>query len=301
MLQKNEVRVCLLSAKGNKNNKPLFDRPPPRLLGIFEAWRLRAYSLGIATVYAVVFIHFYRGGGWIINIKGAPIYTDFTTAWVAGVQALQGNVATLYDPAEFLKMQTALLGALDFVYPNWPYPPTFSLLLAPFATLPYAWAFITWDLLTLGGFLSVVYLIARRSPAIALVLASPFTAWNFLAGQNGFLMAALLGGALLFLERQPILAGVFIGCLTYKPQFGILLPVALVAGNQWRAIASALATFAMLSRCIDRRVRRVLLGSLSPWSFPATGRGCRYRRRAPIRSQLGVYSDGLRFDPLSPW
>jgi hypothetical protein len=253
MLQKNEAKVCLFSATGNKNNstewspEPLFDRPPPRLLGIFEAWRLRAYSLGIATVYAVVFVHFYHGGGWIINIKGAPIYTDFTTAWVAGLQALQGNVATLYDPAEFLKMQTALLGALDFVYPNWPYPPAFSLLLAPFATLPYGWAFITWNLLTLAGFLSVVYLIARRSPAIALVLASPFTAWNFLAGQNGFLMASLLGGALLFLERQPILAGVFIGCLTYKPQFGILLPVALVAGSQWRAIASAVTTFALLA------------------------------------------------------
>jgi hypothetical protein len=253
MLKKNEAKICLFSATGNKNNstewspEPLFDRPPPRLLGIFEAWRLRAYSLGIATVYAVVFVHFYHGGGWIINIKGAPIYTDFTTAWVAGLQALQGNVATLYDPAEFLKMQTALLGALDFVYPNWPYPPTFSLLLAPFATLPYGWAFITWNLLTLAGFLSVVYLIARRSPAIALVLASPFTAWNFLAGQNGFLMASLLGGALLFLERQPILAGVFIGCLTYKPQFGILLPVALVAGSQWRAIASAVTTFALLA------------------------------------------------------
>jgi hypothetical protein len=207
---------------------------------------LRAYSLGIATVYAVVFIHFYRGGGWIINIKGAPIYTDFTTAWVAGLQAMQGSAATLYDPAEFLKMQTALLGALDFVYPNWPYPPTFSLLLAPFAILPYAWAFIAWDLLTLVGCVSVVYLIVRRSPAIALVLASPFTAWNFLAGQNGCLMASLLGASLLFLERQPVLAGVFIGCLTYKPQFGILLPVALVAGNQWRAIASAVATVALL-------------------------------------------------------
>src|SRR5271155_4398986 len=157
MLQKNEAIVCPLSATDNKNNgtewspEPLFDRPPPRLLGIFRAWRLRAYSLGIATVYAVVFVHFYRGGGWIINIKGAPIYTDFTTAWVAGLQALQGNVATPYDPAEFLKMQPALLGALDFVYPNWPYPPMFSLLLAPFAILPYSWAFIAWDLLTLAG------------------------------------------------------------------------------------------------------------------------------------------------------
>jgi len=31
------------------------------------------------------------------------------------------------------------------------------------------------------------------------VLAWPFTAWNFLAGQNGFLTASLLGAALVLL------------------------------------------------------------------------------------------------------
>jgi hypothetical protein len=92
-----------------------------------------------------------------------------------------------------------------------------------------------------------VYLIVRRSPAVALVLASPFTAWNILPGQNGFLTAALLGAALLSLERRPVLAGVFIGCLTYKPQFGILIPVALVASRDWRAVASAAATTALLA------------------------------------------------------
>src|SRR5689334_6676595 len=84
---------------------------PQRLLAIFAAWRLRAYSLGIAVVYAVVFIHVCRGGGWIVTGQGAPIYTDFTTGWVAGVQAFRGNITALYDPAEFLKLQTELLGS----------------------------------------------------------------------------------------------------------------------------------------------------------------------------------------------
>jgi hypothetical protein len=52
----------------------------------------------------------------------------------------------------------------------------------------------------------------------------------------------LLGASLLLLERRPVLAGVFIGCLTYKPQFGILLPVALIAARQWRACVSAAVT-----------------------------------------------------------
>jgi hypothetical protein len=61
------------------------------------------------------------------------------------------------------------------------------------------------------------------------------------------LTASLLGASLLSLKRRPILAGVFIGCLTYKPQFGILFPVALAAAHQWRAFASAFVTAAALA------------------------------------------------------
>src|SRR6202043_3793016 len=93
----------------------------------------------------------------------------------------------------------------------------------------------------------VVYLIVRRQPAVSLMLASPFAAWNFLIGQNGFLTASLLGASLLLLERRPVLAGVFIGCLTYKPQFGILLPLALAAANQWRAFVSTAVTALILT------------------------------------------------------
>lgn len=222
------------------------DREPPRLLGIFKAWRLRAYGFAIAIVYAFVFIYVYRGGGWIVSSAGAPLYTDFTTTWVAGIQALHGDTATLYNSAQFLKIQTTLLGAQNFLYPNWPYPPVYSLIMAPFALLPYFWAFVVWVSITLSGCIVVVYSIVRRSPAVALVLASPFTAWNILAGQNGFLTATLLGASLLLLERHPILAGIFVGGLSFKPQFGILFPVALLAAKQWRAIASTAGMCALL-------------------------------------------------------
>jgi hypothetical protein len=87
----------------------------------------------------------------------------------------------------------------------------------------------------------------RRRTAIALVLATPFSAWNFLAAHNGFLTAGFLGGSLLLLERRPVLAGVFLGLLTYKPQFGILFPVALLAIKQWRAIAGCAITVVLLA------------------------------------------------------
>jgi arabinofuranan 3-O-arabinosyltransferase len=215
---------------------------------IFNSRWLQTFGYAFAALYLVYFVILYRTGSWIVGSTGLPIYTDFGAWWAAGMQALHGNPAALYDPDEFAKIQSALFGPGEAFYPNWPsYPPTFFLVLAPLALLPYRGAFITWDVVTLLGCVAIVYLIIRRRAAIALTLAAPFSAWNFLAAQNGFLTASLLGASLLFLERRPVLAGVFIGCLTYKPQYGILFPVALVASRQWRAIASAAATAVLLA------------------------------------------------------
>ena len=205
------------------------------------------FGYALAALYLLYFVIIYRAGSWIINGAGLPIYTDFACAWVAALQAIHGHAASLYDPAKFAEMQAALVGTSGYIYPNWPYPPMFLLILAPFTAFGYLHAFIAWDLLTLLGCVAVVYLIVRRRAAIAIALAAPFTAWNFLAAQNGFLTASLLGGSLLLLERQPVSAGVLIGCLIYKPQFGILFPVALLAARQWRAIASCAITIAVLA------------------------------------------------------
>jgi arabinofuranan 3-O-arabinosyltransferase len=223
------------------------DRQLARPLGIFKPWRLCAYGGIIAAAYGLLLLAFYRAGIWLLSSEGVPRYSDFTLPWLVGVQALHGQLAPIYDPVEFLKLQEALVGPRDVFYPNWPYPPTFFFYLVPFALLPYVYAFIAWDVITLLGCAAVVYLIVRRFSAIVLVVASPFTAWVLLAGQNGLLWASLLGASLYFLERRPELAGVFIGLLTFKPQFGLLLPIALVAASVWRAVASAVGTAAILA------------------------------------------------------
>jgi glycosyl transferase family 87 len=253
-----------------------------RSVDIFTGWWLRSFGYALAALYLLYFVILYRAGTWIVNGDGLPIYTDFANAWAAGMQALQGNAAALYDQAELAKVHTALFGPTAFFYPNWPYPPTYFLILAPFGAMPYRWAFITWDLVTLGGCIAVVYLIVRRWPAIALALAAPFTAWNFLAAQNGFLTAALLGAALLLLERRPVVAGIFIGLLSYKPQFGILIPVALVASGQWRAIAGAAATI-------------VFLGGVSIAAF---GAGAWAAFPGQLAAQTGM---SLLADPSNGW
>jgi arabinofuranan 3-O-arabinosyltransferase len=225
------------------NESDEFFRP----LGIFSTWRLQAYGYTLAMFYAAFFVYAYWLGVWLLNKSGVPLYHDFTNMFVAGSEALHGKAGSVYDPVQHLKAQEALVGVGHPLFSNWPYPPTYLLILAPLALLPYVAAFLIFETVTLVGYICVVYHIVRRSPAIPLLLASPFTAWNFLAGQSGFLTASLIGAALLFVERRPALAGVFIGCLTYKPQFGMLFPVALIAANQWRSFMSATATAAFLA------------------------------------------------------
>jgi hypothetical protein len=66
------------------------------------------------------------------------------------------------------------------------------------------------------------------------------------AGQNGFLSAALLVGGLRLATSRPFLAGVLFGLLCYKPQLGLLVPVALASARQWCALASAAGTVVLI-------------------------------------------------------
>ena len=68
-----------------------------------------------------------------------------------------------------------------------------------------------------------------------------------LFGQNGLFSAALFGGVALTLDRAPITAGILIGCLAYKPQLGILAPIALLCARRFTALAAAAATVAILA------------------------------------------------------
>jgi arabinofuranan 3-O-arabinosyltransferase len=218
------------------------DQRAPRILGVFARWRLLAYGYTFPVFYAAFFLYLYCRGLWLVNESGALVYHDFTRFWVAGWQALHGETASLHDQAAFKEVQDNSAGFGRSRSSLLSYPPTFTLVLVPLAMLPYFAAFLTWESVTLVCCIAVVYLIVQRQAAISLMLASPFAAWNYLIGQNGFLTASLLGASLLLLERRPVLAGVFIGCLTYKPQFGILFPVALIAARQWRACVSAAVT-----------------------------------------------------------
>jgi hypothetical protein len=85
---------------------------------------------------------------------------------------------------------------------------------------------------------------------LLLALAFPAVFINLGQAHNGFLSAALIGAALALIDRRPWLAGVLIGCLAYKPQFGLLIPLVLAASGRWRVFAAAAATVALLALAV---------------------------------------------------
>ncbi len=47
---------------------------------------------------------------------------------------------------------------------------------------------------------------------------------------------------MLLLDRTPVLAGMLLGLLVYKPQFGLLVPLALAVSGRWRVFWTAATT-----------------------------------------------------------
>jgi hypothetical protein len=114
------------------------------------------------------------------------------------------------------------------------------------AAIPYAWGLSVWLVAGLAAYLAAMRAILPQPETLLTAAAFPAVFVNIGHGQNGFLTAALLGGALHWLDRRPWLAGLLIGGLAYKPQFGVLIPIALLAGRRWSTIGAAIVTLTVL-------------------------------------------------------
>jgi hypothetical protein len=209
---------------------------PPRL----SPERLIAVvGLTLALGYGVVLIGAMITGDWLIDAQGRPLASDFVNVYAAGRLAGDGHAPLAYDWAAHKAMEVRALGHGFDNYYGWHYPPPFLFVAAGLALLPFLAAAVIWLALTLPLYAATVRAIAGTRAGWCLALGFPAVLWNATAGQNGFLTAALFGGTLALLERQPVLAGVCLGLLTYKPHFALLFPFALAAGGYWRALITA--------------------------------------------------------------
>jgi arabinofuranan 3-O-arabinosyltransferase len=176
---------------------------------------------------------------WIYDLNGLGIPTDFVNVWAAGRLVLEGHPALAWDWDVQRQIELALLRQEFPGYFAWHYPPPFLFVAAFLAQFPYTVAFIGWVSISLVPYLAMMRAIVGRAFGLVLAIGFPIVLNNALVGQNGFLTAALIGGTLYLMPTRPVLSGICLGLLTYKPQYGLLFPLVLIAASQWTTFFTA--------------------------------------------------------------
>lgn len=232
---------------------------------------LRAGPLALAALsgtgiaFAVALAVMCGSHAWLFDATGHPITTDFVSFWSAGKLALSGHALAAYSPK---LRHAAEIATVGHAFPDtwgWWYPPLFLFVVAGLATLPYAAAFNVMNSATLVLHAATTASIAKHRAAFFLTSAAPWGMFGMIHGQNQFLSAAIVGGALLTLETRPWLSGIILGLLSYKPQLGVLFPIALACGGYWRAFGWS---------CVGTALWTILSGMVFGFAtFPAFWHG----------------------------
>ena len=226
--------------------------------------RMRGYSLILLASSALAIIVWIALSDGLVDRNGKPIGTDFSNVYAAGTLGWAGKAADAYVPALQHAAEKAVFGDATPFF-GWHYPPFFFVVAFAVAALPYAWGLLAWMVAGLAAYLATIRAILPRDGIWLIALAFPAVFVNIGHGQNGFLTTALLGCALQVMDRRPWLAGVLIGLLAYKPQFGVLIPLALLASGRWPTIIAAAATVIAIAivttLCLGTGIWQAFLGS----------------------------------------
>ena len=213
-------------------------------------------------------------------LKGA----DFVHFYTLGHLASSHRVAPMYDAALLHRAQVELIPeSAREIYPP-VYPPQAAVLFAPMSGLSYQRALLIWNLITIAGYMLIVWSVWRavahrladRTFFVAAAAAFP-PFWSLiLHGQITIILLVAFWAGWLALERhRHWLAGFAFGLLAIKPQFGIPLAIVVLTCGEWAMLAGA-----MTSVMAQAAVVWLMLGSEAFTAF--SRRGSRRRSRTRI-------------------
>lgn len=203
------------------------------------ARRLTVYAVVglVLQVLALVIwgIRFYVLKDWTAPMLGY----DFSVFWSAARVALEHNATAVFSAQWMQPMEESLRHQVG--YSPWPYPPTFLLAVVLFGLLPFGVALVLYFVLGLSAYGAMLARISHNVERAWLpwLAAFPGVPVALGLGQNSLLTVSAAGAALALLETNAGFAGMCIAILVIKPQFGVLFPLALVCGRQWKALVVA--------------------------------------------------------------
>ncbi|MDJ0663599.1 MAG: glycosyltransferase family 87 protein [Acidimicrobiia bacterium] len=206
------------------------------------AWRLRIYPFVILGTMATALLF-----ATVVFDEADPetrIGGDYPAFYSAGSIVVSGDWQDLYSHERQQREQAGLIDD-EGGYLYFSYPPFVAGAYAPLALLPYAWSSFAHTLLMAGALGGAIWLLwpwLRRfgwPPTAVLVAMLAF--YPLLravpGGQNTSLSLLLLAAAArLEHEGRPVLAGVALAAMLYKPQFGVVIVPLLVLCRRWRVL-----------------------------------------------------------------
>jgi hypothetical protein len=199
-------------------------------------------------LYDALYVWHLIAKGPLIGPGIGAFFPDFLVFQAAARAWIEGKAALVYDIDALTAFQAAQFADRlphDLQFRPFLYPPTWLLLLLPFAVAAAGKAYA----LFLSGTVTLATALEGRHdwPGWLAILISPAAVWVALTGQNTFFSLALLYGGLRWLDGAPVAAGILLGLLAYKPQLWALVPLALLAARRWQALGWMLGTVAALA------------------------------------------------------
>jgi len=222
-------------ARGNYHEPVFVENGPVSRFLAAQNW----FRLGVLTLAALFLGKTAWDHTWAL-LRHQPLGIDFLPMW-AGARVAFFEPERLYDFVGLTHLVHPLAAPFHGLRP-FVYPPPALIAFAPFAMAPFHLANLIW---TAIGALVLVWTMAYRLTAhrvllLVVMLLTPPSVLVMVTGQVTFLIAALTVLGLVSLKDRPWLAGALLGVAgSIKPQAMVLLPVALIAVWNWRALMGA--------------------------------------------------------------
>jgi glycosyl transferase family 87 len=215
--------------------------------GWLTARRIRVHGILLAIGIWSIFAWNFATPG-LRDRHGLLKGTDFLHFYTIGYLALHRQGAELYDMHAQAAVAAQLVPQAAGITYLPLYGPQVSLLVAPFAPLPYGWALTGWLLLNSIIYGLCCYAIGRLCPHLQsevvtvgiLAIAYPAFFHLLVWGQTSALALACFTLAFTALHsRRPFLAGLAMGLLVFKPQLGIAAAFVFLFGSECKIILGA--------------------------------------------------------------
>jgi len=231
----------------NKSNGEVF---PP----FFTPWRLKWYPRALLFALAVGFfitIFFGRHASTLTGKLGG----DYPAFFSAGRIIAEGDWKNLYNSNKQAKVQEELYPGEEKVFMPFPYPPYVAVAYYPLSLLPYRMSYVIHTLVMVAAiFLTVILLcpinkqIRQNYFFIACIVLSFYPMFRaVLGGQNTAITLFLFVLSWrAVLAKKELLAGLILGMLLFKPQFGLPLIGLYVLSGRWLVGVGSLFTAMIL-------------------------------------------------------